>query len=78
IKDNGSAQIVFVRNTDAAEALGNLEQNNPFGATLVGYRLHHPPAVAAPSEQFRTPTQPTRPMRIPLQLMKLNLEMMTA
>ncbi|XP_045818528.1 serine/threonine-protein kinase ATM isoform X1 [Trifolium pratense] len=78
IKDNGSAQIVFVRNTDAAEALRNLEQNNPFGATLVGCRLHHPPAVAAPSERFRTPTQPTRPMRIPLQLVKLNLEMMQA
>ncbi|GAU39153.1 hypothetical protein TSUD_147750 [Trifolium subterraneum] len=76
IKDNGIAQIVFVRNTDAAEALRNLEQNNPFGAVLVGYRLHHPPAVAAPSKQFRTPTQPTRPVPS-LQLMKLNLEMMT-
>jgi ataxia telangiectasia mutated family protein len=83
IKDNSCAQIVFVRNTDAAEALRNLEQNNPFGGTLVGYKLHHRPAVAAPSEQFRTPTQPTRPMRVPrkplsLELMKLNLEMMTS
>ncbi|KAK2442528.1 hypothetical protein QL285_013717 [Trifolium repens] len=83
IKDNGCAQIVFVRNTDAAEALRNLEQNNPFGATLVGYKLHHRPAMAAPSEQSRTPTQPTRPMPIPrkplsLDLMKLNLEMMTS
>ncbi|XP_039687491.1 uncharacterized protein [Medicago truncatula] len=58
MKDNGSAQIVFVRSIDAAEALRNLEQNNPFGAALVGYRLHPPPAAAPPLEQCMTPTQP--------------------
>ena len=58
MKDNGSAQIVFVRSIDAAEAIRNLEQNNPFGAALVGYRLHPPPAAAPPLEQFMTPTQP--------------------
>ncbi|XP_004502086.1 serine/threonine-protein kinase ATM isoform X1 [Cicer arietinum] len=84
MKDTGSAQVVFVRGTDAAEACRTLEHNNPFGATLVGYRLHHPPVAAPPLAHFLTPTQPTRSMSMPgeapppLQFIKQNLQMMTS
>ncbi|KAL5076165.1 hypothetical protein RYX36_015149 [Vicia faba] len=80
IKDNTCAQIVFVNSPDATEALRSLEHNKPFGATLVGYRLHYPPAVVTPPlehittyppavvtpslEHFRTPTQPSISMSL--------------
>ncbi|XP_058754035.1 serine/threonine-protein kinase ATM-like [Vicia villosa] len=85
IKDNTSAQIVFVNNTDATEALRSLEHNKPFGATLVGYRLHYPPAVAAPPlDYFRTPIQPSISMSMsgetppPIQVIKQKLQMMSS
>ncbi|XP_059299976.1 uncharacterized protein LOC132052452 [Lycium ferocissimum] len=57
--NDSTAQVVFVKDSDAIEALRNLQSRNPFGPALVSYRLRHvstsnttqashsfPPAVA--------------------------------
>lgn len=66
LKDNGSAQVVFVRSTDAAAAFHSLEQKRfAFGSTLVDCKLRHLSAACPSVEQLVTPTQPTRHMGIP-------------
>ncbi|XP_009611921.1 serine/threonine-protein kinase ATM [Nicotiana tomentosiformis] len=39
--DDSTAQVVFVNDCDAIEALQNLQSRNPFGPALVSYRLRH-------------------------------------
>ncbi|XP_019430042.1 PREDICTED: serine/threonine-protein kinase ATM-like isoform X2 [Lupinus angustifolius] len=63
-KDTDSAQVVFVRSEDAREAFRSLEQNKPFGANLVDYKLHHL-SLTTPAERLGTSTQPTGFMPLP-------------
>ncbi|XP_027344133.1 serine/threonine-protein kinase ATM-like [Abrus precatorius] len=89
LKDTGSAQVVFVRSADAAEAFRSLEQNKLIalgGLTIVEYKLQHLSVACPPVEQVVTPTQPTgfMPMPVagvahpPLQYIKQNLQMMAS
>ncbi|GMN45890.1 hypothetical protein TIFTF001_015073 [Ficus carica] len=83
LKDPESAQIVFMRDADATEALKSIERNNLFGAALVNYRLHHLPAVSRAPETNRnsiaTPSSSTQALSVapPLDVIKHNLQMMT-
>ncbi|KAH1099372.1 hypothetical protein GLYMA_13G004800v4 [Glycine max] len=67
LRDNGSAQVVFVRSADAAVAFHSIEQNNKFafGCTLVDFKLHHLSAACPPVEQLVTTAQPTGSMAMP-------------
>ncbi|GMI72527.1 hypothetical protein HRI_000922000 [Hibiscus trionum] len=86
-KDSSSARVVFMRSEDAAKALQSLEENNPFGATLVKYNLQNDPILTTkPSEGFRLPANLTSPVPVPrlgeappnIDFMRQNLEMMTS
>lgn len=81
-KDSGTAQVVFVRSIDAAEAVRSLEKCSPFGATLTNYQLHLLSTGAA-TEGFRTPANSYGSMPIPaeappIDFIRQNLEMMTS
>lgn len=94
LKDSGSAQVVFMKSADAGEAFGSLEKNNPFGAALANYRLHHLSAVSrvlepdmtlltTSTEGSITPGKPSGSMPNtgevpPLDFIRQNLQMMTS
>lgn len=83
LKDPGSAQIVFTKSADATVALKSIEKNNPFGAALVNYRLHHLPTVSRTLETNRnsgaTLASSTQvPATPPLDFIRQNLQMMTS
>ncbi|KAL5544196.1 hypothetical protein UlMin_007980 [Ulmus minor] len=82
LNDSSSAQIVFMKGSDAREALLSMEKDNPFGETPVKYRLRHlfaasrvpnPGTPLAPSGSKLQPKE-----AIPLDLMRHNLQMMTS
>ncbi|XP_065875919.1 uncharacterized protein [Euphorbia lathyris] len=86
-EDAGTAQVVFVKGSDAAEAAKSLEISKPFGATLVNHRLV---LLSAPSSTSRfagvgRPAKSNLSLPIPnpvetppVDLMRQNLEMMTS
>ncbi|KAF4352459.1 hypothetical protein F8388_012160 [Cannabis sativa] len=91
LKDPGSAQIVFTRSIDARGALQSIEKNNPFGSTLINYRLHDLSAafkVAKPGQASTATTiatssvmegsQAQAPGSVPLDFIRQNLQMMTS
>ncbi|XP_068308167.1 serine/threonine-protein kinase ATM-like isoform X3 [Pyrus communis] len=83
LKDPGSAQVVFMENADAGEALRSLEKDNPFGGNLVSYKLFHLPSVSKVLEPgWSLPTglaSPSLPEKAPrLDFIRQNLQMMTS
>ncbi|RXH96223.1 hypothetical protein DVH24_008727 [Malus domestica] len=83
LKDPGSAQVVFMENADAGEALRSLEKDNPFCGNLVSYKLFHLPSVSRvlePGWSFPTGlASPSLPEKAPcLDFIRQNLQMMTS
>nr|XP_028948735.1 serine/threonine-protein kinase ATM-like isoform X2 [Malus domestica] len=83
LKDPGSAQVVFMENADAGEALRSLEKDNPFGGNLVSYKLFHLPSVSRVLEPgwslptgLASPSLPEKASR--LDFIRQNLQMMTS
>ncbi|KAK7268355.1 hypothetical protein RIF29_21053 [Crotalaria pallida] len=58
-KDTGYSEIMFVKSEDVGEDFRSLEQDKPFGSSLIDYKLHHPSVATLPAEIFGTPTQRT-------------------
>jgi ataxia telangiectasia mutated family protein len=85
MKDSSTAQVVFMKSTDAVEAARSLEKANPFGATLVNYDLHLIPAASSSqcTKGFGTPVKTSGSMpklaeAPPIDFIRQNLEMMTS
>ncbi|CAK7328903.1 unnamed protein product [Dovyalis caffra] len=85
MKDSSTAQVVFMKSTDAVEAVRSIEKANPFGATLINYRLHLLPAASASqrTKGFGTPAKasgslPKLAEVPPIDFIRQNLEMMTS
>ncbi|XP_048228653.1 serine/threonine-protein kinase ATM isoform X1 [Ricinus communis] len=82
MKDSNTAQVVFLKSTDAAEAARSLENCSPFGATLVNYRLHLLSAAGskegttAPAMSYGSMPSPAEAP--PIDFIRQNLEMMTS
>ncbi|XP_044484441.1 uncharacterized protein LOC123210254 [Mangifera indica] len=68
LKDTNIAQVVFMRSTDAGDAVQSLETSNPFGEALLNYQL-----LEKPSESVPQPGEAP-----PLDFIRQNLEMMTS
>ncbi|KAK2663754.1 hypothetical protein Ddye_002328 [Dipteronia dyeriana] len=82
LKDSNSARAVFMKSTDAREAVQSLEKSNPFGATLVNFQLHQLLAPL-PVEGLRTLAEPSGSVAQPgetppMDFIRHNLEMMTS
>ncbi|KAJ7945865.1 serine/threonine-protein kinase ATM [Quillaja saponaria] len=84
LHDSSVAQIVFMRSTDAQEAFRSLANDNPFGAALANYQIHHLstacPATAGlmtPDPSGSTPMPPPGEAP-PLDFIRQNLQMMTS
>ncbi|OMO85320.1 Tudor/PWWP/MBT superfamily protein [Corchorus olitorius] len=84
LNDSSTAQVVFVRSEDAGKAVQSLEKSNPFGATLIKYRLQHDTTrTTQPLEGFgalgklsgAVPHVGDAP---PIDFIRQNLEMMTS
>lgn len=88
LEDSGTAQIAFLRDVDAGEAIRSLEKNNPFGETLVNYQLRnqlpvHRALIPHPMDGLRMPIKPSGPKCHPgevppIDFIKQNLEAMTS
>ncbi|TXG50271.1 hypothetical protein EZV62_022795 [Acer yangbiense] len=82
LKDSNSARVVFMKSTDAREAIQSLEKSNPFGTTLVNFQLHQLSAPL-PVEGLRTLAEPSGSVAQPgetppMDFIRHNLEMMTS
>ncbi|KDP31094.1 hypothetical protein JCGZ_11470 [Jatropha curcas] len=78
LKDSGTAQVVFVSSTDAAEAVRSLENSHPFGATLVKYQLRLLQAAGFWSTAKPHGTMPNPAEAPPIDFIRQNLEIMTS
>ncbi|KAK4370827.1 hypothetical protein RND71_010302 [Anisodus tanguticus] len=82
--DDSTAQVVFVKDSDAIEALRNLQSRNPFGPALVRYCLRHVSTSSNKqmSHSFQPPAVlsgavPSNGEQPDLVVIKQNLEAMT-
>ncbi|KAJ7956239.1 serine/threonine-protein kinase ATM [Quillaja saponaria] len=85
LNDSSGVQIVFLRSADAEEAFHSLATDNPFGAALVKYKIHHLPSACPATEGLVSPAKPSgsKPMpppseAPPLDFIRQNLQMMTS